>query len=106
MLCAILCFVVASAVKAKLGTLFLNCKEGMIFQLTLEELGHLQPKTLVHCDNAMAVGIANNTVKRQQLSLMEMRYFWVCDKVAQDGYAIKRHPGQENLADYIRASTM
>jgi hypothetical protein len=29
--CAILCFVVASTPKAKLGALFLNCKEGMIF---------------------------------------------------------------------------
>jgi hypothetical protein len=31
---------------------------------------------------------------------MEMRYFWVCDKVAQDACAIKWHLGQENLADY------
>jgi hypothetical protein len=31
---------------------------------------------------------------------MEMRYFWVCDKVAQDAYDVKWHPGQENLADY------
>jgi hypothetical protein len=31
---------------------------------------------------------------------MEMRYFWVCDKVAKDAYAIKWHLGQENLADY------
>jgi hypothetical protein len=30
-LCAILRFVVASAAKAKLGALFLNCKERMIF---------------------------------------------------------------------------
>jgi hypothetical protein len=30
-LCAILCFLVASTTEAKLGTLFLNCKEGMIF---------------------------------------------------------------------------
>jgi hypothetical protein len=30
-LCAILCFVVASAAEAELGALFLNCKEGMIF---------------------------------------------------------------------------
>ncbi len=72
-LCAILCFVVASAAKAELNALFLNCKEGMIFQLTLEELGHPQPKTHIHCDSAMAVGIANNTGKRQQLRLMEMR---------------------------------
>jgi len=31
---------------------------------------------------------------------MEMRYFWVGDKEAQDIYEIKWHPGQENLADY------
>jgi hypothetical protein len=31
--CAILRFVVASAAEAKLGTLFLNCKEGILFQL-------------------------------------------------------------------------
>jgi hypothetical protein len=40
-LCVILGFVVASATEAELGALFLNCKEGMIFRLTLEELGHL-----------------------------------------------------------------
>ncbi len=64
-LCIILRFVVASAAKAKLGALFLKCKEGKIFQLTLEKLRHPQPRTPVHCDNAPTVGIANNTVKRQ-----------------------------------------
>jgi hypothetical protein len=42
-LCTILCFVVASVAEAELGALFLNCKEGIIVQLTLEELGHPQP---------------------------------------------------------------
>jgi hypothetical protein len=65
-LCAILQFVVASVAEAELGALFLNCKEGMIFWLTLKELGPPQPKTLIHCNNATAVGIANNTVKWQQ----------------------------------------
>jgi hypothetical protein len=31
---------------------------------------------------------------------MEMWYFWVCNKVAQDAYHVKWHPGQEKLADY------
>jgi hypothetical protein len=31
---------------------------------------------------------------------MEMRYFWVCDKIAQDAYDVTWHPGQENLANY------
>ncbi len=39
-LCAILHFVVASAAKAELGTLFLNCKQAAIFRITLEKMGH------------------------------------------------------------------
>jgi hypothetical protein len=99
-LCAILRFAVASAAKAKLGALFLNCKEGMIFCLTLDELGHPQPKTQVHCNNSTVVGIKNNTVKRQHSQSMEMRHFWVCDKITQSAYNIKWYPRQENLADY------
>jgi hypothetical protein len=68
--------------------------------MTLEELGHPQPKTQIHCNNATAVGIANNTIKRQHSQSIEMRYFWVCDKIAQDAYSVKWHPGQENLANY------
>jgi hypothetical protein len=99
-LCAILRFFVPSTAEAKLGALFLNCKEGMIFCTTLKELGHPQPKTQVHCNNATAGGIANNTVKCQRSCSMEMRYFWVCDEVAQDAYDVRWHPGQVNLADY------
>ena len=54
----------------------------------------------VHRDNAMAVGIANSSVKHWHLHLIEMRFFWSSGKVAQDMYALSWHPGQENLADY------
>jgi hypothetical protein len=59
-------FMVVSAAEAKLGALFHNCQDGIIFKKTLADMGHPQPKTPVHCDNATAVGIANNTVKRQR----------------------------------------
>ena len=29
-----------------------------------------------------------------------MRYFWTCEKDAQNVYSFKWHPGMENLADY------
>jgi hypothetical protein len=38
-LCAILRFVITSAAEAKLGALFLNCKQASIFRLMLEEMG-------------------------------------------------------------------
>ncbi len=62
----ILKFVIASATKAKLGVLYHNCQTGILFWLTLTNMSHPQPKTPVHCNNATAVGIAINTIKRQR----------------------------------------
>jgi hypothetical protein len=96
----ILRFVVASAAEAELSALYHNCQMGILFRLTLTEMGHPQPKTPVHCNNATVVGIANNSIKRQQPRSMEMRFFWVGDKIAQNMYDVSWHPGMENLADY------
>ena len=82
-LCTILKFVPASAAEAELGAMFLNTKEAKIIRLTLEELGHLQPPTPMHCDNATAAGIANNTVKRQRSQRMDMRYFYITVPLSQ-----------------------
>ncbi len=98
-LCAILRFVVASTAEAKLGALYLNCKQATIFRLTLKEMGHPQPPTPIHCDNPTAVGIANNTVKQQRSRSMEMRFFWVADAVEQGKFDIKYYLGKENLGD-------
>ena len=72
----------------------------MIFKATLEDIGHPQPKIPVHCDNATAFSITNNTIKCQRSCAMEMKYFWTCEKDAQKVFSSKWHPGMENLADY------
>ncbi len=59
----ILRFVVTSTAEAELGAIHHNCQTGIIFRLMLTEMGHPQPKTPVHCDNATAVGIENNSIK-------------------------------------------
>ena len=82
----ILRFIIASAAEAELGALYHNCQMGIIFRLTLSNKRHLQPQTPVHCDNTTAVGIANNSIKRKCLRSMEMRFFWVGDKIAQEMY--------------------
>ena len=99
--CGILKSVVTSAAEAELGALFETCKEGKVIRLILEELGHPQPPTPVHCDNATATGIANNNVKKQRSRHWDMRYFWVTDQVQQQFFDVQWHPGQENLADYF-----
>ena len=69
-------------------------------RLTLEELGHCQPPTPIHIDNSTTVGIVNNTVKRQKLRSMEMRYFWLLDGANQRLFSFQYQPGFENLGDY------
>ncbi len=59
----VLKFVIAPAAEAKLGALFHNCQDGIVFCQTLAYMGHPQPKTQLHCNNANAVGIGNNTIK-------------------------------------------
>jgi hypothetical protein len=73
----ILKFVVASAAEAGFGALFYNCQDGIVFCQTLADMGHPQPKMHVHCDNATAVVIGDNTIKHQRSCSTEMRYFWV-----------------------------
>ena len=100
-LCAILKHVAASAAEAELGSLFLNTKEAKVIRLILTEMGYPQPPTPIHVDNATAVGIANNTIKKQRSRAMDMRYFWVADQVDQDKVNASWHPGQENLGDCV-----
>jgi hypothetical protein len=64
-------------------------------------MGHPHPPTRIHCDNNTAVGIANDTVKRQRSRAMEMRYFWVTDQARNKNIAVSWHPGAENLGDYV-----
>ena len=99
-LAVILKFVAASAAEAELGALFLVAKYGRIIRVILEELGHPQPPTPIHCDNKTTVGIANDTVKRQRSRSMEMRYFWIVDQVTLQYFKVGWYPGQEILADY------
>ena len=71
----ILKFVVSSAAEAELGDLFLNMKEGKILRTILEELGHEQPPTPIHCDNFTVVGIAKDTAKKPTISVLGNEIF-------------------------------
>ncbi len=81
-------FVVVSTAEAKLGVLYHNCQTGMIFRLTLKEMGHPQPKSPVHCNNAPAVGIATYSIKQQRSHSIKMQFYWVGDEMAQGMYDI------------------
>jgi hypothetical protein len=100
-LCTILKEVVASAAEAELAALFHNAWEACPIRATLEELGHPQPPTIIITDNSTASGIVNDTVKQKRSKAMDMRFYWVRDRVRQGQFRIKWRKGCLNKADYF-----
>jgi hypothetical protein len=64
MTCQILCNIMATAVEAKVASLFLNAQDAIPLRTTLEELGHAQPPTPIQTGNFTTAGFANNTLKQ------------------------------------------
>ena len=91
----------SSAAEAELGALFRNGQEGYAIRNTLEEMGHKQlGPTPIQTDNTTAAGIANDTVKAKPSKAMDMRFYWIRDKVKQGEFRVHWKPGPDNEADY------
>jgi hypothetical protein len=92
--------VLASASEAEIGALFENTRKATILRTTLEEMGYPQPPTLVQTDNSTACSIANDNIKQQRSHAIDMRFYWIHNRVHQNQFNIYWAPGKLNLADY------
>jgi hypothetical protein len=52
-------------------------------------------------DNLTAVGIANDTVKQKCSKAMEMRFYWIRNRVRQGQFVVYPKRGATNKADYF-----
>jgi hypothetical protein len=100
-LCQIMREVVSSAAEAELGSVFHNAKEACPLRICLEELGHPQPPTPIQTDNSTASGIANDTVKQKRSKAIDMRFYWIRDRVRQGQFHVHWKKGSLNKADYF-----
>ncbi len=90
----------ASAAEAEVEALFLNGQEATVLRITLQDLGHQQPATPVKTDNSTAAGIANNSIKQRRSRAMDMRFYWIRDRVLQGQFIVYWKPGTNNMGDY------
>jgi hypothetical protein len=97
----VLKYVVSSVAEAEFGALFVNAKEGTITRTTLSEMGHNQDSTDLTTDNTTADGIINNTVQQKLSKAMDMRFYWVKDRVEEKQFNVGWAPGSTNLGDYF-----
>ena len=99
--CKILKEIVSSAAEAEFGALFHNGRDACPIRNTLMELGHKQPPTPIITDNSTAKGIANDTVKQRRSKAIDMRFYWIRDRVRQGQFVIYWKRGETNRADYF-----
>jgi hypothetical protein len=90
-----------SAAEAEIGAVFINSKEGAVLCTSLEELGHPQPPTPMETDNTTATGYSNGTIKQKRTKAMDMRFYWIKDRVKQGQFNVHWGPGYQHLADYF-----
>ena len=93
--------VMSSATEAKFAGLFHNARDGAALRTTLIEMGHPQPPTPIQTDNSCASGITNGTVRQHKSKAMDMRFYWVQDRVRQNQFLVYWRQGSDNLGDYF-----
>ena len=52
-------------------------------------------------DNTVALGLANGSINARRSKSMDMRFFWLIDRVAQKQFIVHHIPGQWNIADHF-----
>ena len=99
--CSIMSVVLSSATEAETGATFHNAQDGVVLRNILNDLGHPQGATPIQTDNACAAGILNDTVKQRRSKAMDMRFYWVKDRVRQGQFTVHWRRGADNRADYF-----
>ena len=97
----ILKMITSSAMKTEGAATFYNSKQALPFQVTLTEMSHPQPPTPIKVDNETAIGFLKSIMKQNRRKDIDMRFYWVRDRVNQNQFTIYWRPGSTNVWDYV-----
>ena len=92
--------VMYSVQESETGSGFINAKDAIPMRTTLEEMGRKQGPTPIQFDNKCAVGILTDTMCQRRSKAMDMRFYWLRDRVRQLQFFIYWARGPNNKADY------
>jgi hypothetical protein len=90
----------SSATEAELAGLYIMACKAVYIRIILEELGHVQPPTLLQTYHVMADGIINSKVQPKKTKAMDMRFHWLRDQECQQQFHIYWQPIKLNYANY------
>jgi hypothetical protein len=82
----------------------MNAQKGAQFRNTLVELGYPQEPTTLLVDNTVAEGLASDTVNAKRSKSMDVRFFWLRDRVQKAQFYMKHLKGRWNISDFFTKS--
>ena len=92
--------VMASAAESEIGAAFTNAQAALPLRQALLDLDHPQPPTPIRTDNSTADGFLNQTIKAKRTKAIDMRFYWLIDRMKQNQFTVYWKPGVTNLGDY------
>ena len=78
----------ASASDAEYSTIFVNEQTSVPIRTTLNEMGWKQGPTAIQVDNSTAVGIATKDFFQNKSKAMDMRFYWIYDRIKQGQFRV------------------
>ena len=88
-----------STAEVKTGAVFFNYHTAVAICQIFVEMVHSQLTTSVHVDDTCSVGIINDTFHQRKSKSMNIRFYWIHNRVRQDQFHIFWGKGSEILAD-------
>ena len=101
MVTKILKMITISAMETEVAATFYNAKEALPFRVTLAEMSHSQPPTPMDVDNETAIGFLKSTMKQKRSKSIDMRFYWVRNRVNKNQFLIYWRPCANNVGDYV-----
>jgi hypothetical protein len=90
---------VASAVESEFGACFQNAQTAPPSRTTLLEIGHTQPATPLRTNSSTEYGILNKTITQKHSKSMDMKYYWLQNRVRKKQFDFYWRPGTDNMGD-------
>ena len=93
--------VVGSAYEAEVAALYMNMQRAAWLRHVFDAFTFKQGPTPGVTDNAVAVAFANDTCKLSKSKSIDIRFYWIRDRVQQGHFTIAHVPGEDNVADFF-----
>ena len=85
--------IMASEYEVEYGTIFVDAQTVVPIRTTLHEMGWKQGPTTIQVENSTAVGIATKEFRPKTSNAIDMRFYWINDRIEQGQFRVFWRPG-------------